>query len=225
MSPIFQRVLQLLLLILIQAFLLFGAAGTLYWPAAWWYLGLYVIMLVAASFVMIPHRREVVEERSKGIAGGKKWDLWITRLMAIPTLGLLIVAGLDERWSWTPPLPVWLRIVGGLLFIAGYLLVLWAMYTNQYFSQVVRIQKERDHRAVTDGPYRIIRHPGYLGMTTSLLGAVFLLDCLYGLLCFALYLALITLRTRLEDQTLQSELPGYREYCLVTRFRLVPGIW
>lgn len=79
--------------------------------------------------------------------------------------------------------------------------------------------------AVTGGPYQIIRHPGYLGMTVSLLGAVFLLDSRYGLICFGLYVILIIIRTALEDRTLLAELPGYREYVARTRFRLVPGLW
>lgn len=224
-SPVLLRILQLLLLVLVQAVLLFVSAGTLYWPAAWLYLGLYLLMLVAASLVMIPLRREVIEERSKGTAGGKTWDLWITRLMAIPSLGLLVVAGLDQRFQWSAPMPGWIKLLGAILFIAGYVLVLWAMYANKYFSQVVRIQTERGHQAVTEGPYRLVRHPGYLGMTISFLGAVLILDSWYGLICLALYLILILLRTRLEDRTLLQELPGYAEYVLQTRFRLVPGIW
>ena len=225
MSPILSRILQLLFMVLVQAVLLFVSAGTVRWSAGWWYIGLYVLMLAGASFIMIPHRREVIEERSKGARGGKPWDLWLTRLMIIPSLGLLVLAGLDQRLIWTPPLPLWARLLGGLLFAAGYALVLWAMYINKYFSQVVRIQKERGHVAITQGPYRIVRHPGYLGLTTSMLGAVFLLDSLLGLVCFTLYLVLIILRTRLEDQTLLAELPGYPEYATRTKSRLIPGLW
>jgi protein-S-isoprenylcysteine O-methyltransferase Ste14 len=225
LSPILSRILQLLFMVLLQAVLLFVSAGTLGWSAGWWYIGLYVLMLAGAAFVMLPHHREVIEERSKGAQGGKPWDLRLTRLMILPSLGLLVLAGLDQRWSWTPPLPLWLRLLGGLLFALGYALLLWAMYTNKYFSQVVRIQKERGHVAVTGGPYRIVRHPGYLGLITSMFGAVFLLDSLFGLACFMLYLVLIILRTRLEDQTLLAELPGYPEYTARTRFRLIPGLW
>jgi protein-S-isoprenylcysteine O-methyltransferase Ste14 len=224
-SPIFSRILQLLVLVIIQGVLLFVSAGSLRWLAGWWYIGMYVIMLALASFVMIPHRREVIEERSKGVKGGKNWDRWLTQLMMIPSLGLLILSGLDQRWNWTLPLPLWLRLLGVLFFAAGYALVLWAMYTNKYFSQVVWIQSERGHVAVTDGPYRIVRHPGYLGMIISLLGAVFILDSLYGLACFILYLILIITRAALEDHTLRAELPGYADFATHTRYRLFPGFW
>jgi protein-S-isoprenylcysteine O-methyltransferase Ste14 len=225
MSPILLRFIQLLVLVLIQAALLFVSAGTLRWSAGWWYIGSSVLLLAGASFVLLPHRREVIEERSKGAKGGKRWDTWLSHLIAIPSLGTLVITGLDERWGWTPPLPTWLRLLGGLLFVLGYALLLWAMYANKYFSQVVRIQTERGHVAVVDGPYRFVRHPGYLGMITSLLGAVFLLDSLYGLACFVPYLFLITIRTILEDRTLIAELPGYAEYATRTKFRLVPGLW
>jgi protein-S-isoprenylcysteine O-methyltransferase Ste14 len=145
--------------------------------------------------------------------------------MAIPTLGFLVLAGFDQRWNLTPPLPLWVRLTGALAFGVGYAIVLWAMYRNPFFSQVVRIQSERGHMAVTSGPYRFVRHPGYLGMTTSLLGAVLLLDTLWGLVCFLLYLGLIVTRTALEDRTLRAELPGYSEYVMHTKYRLIPGLW
>ena len=225
MSPVLKRVFQLLVLVLIQAALLFVSAGSLRWAAGWWYVGLYVVMLVLASFFLMPGHREVIEERSRGAKGGKSWDLWLTQLMIIPSLGLLVLAGLDQRWSLSLPLPAWLRLCGGLAFAAGYGMVVWAMYSNPYFSQVVRIQTERGHEAATGGPYRWVRHPGYLGMSTSMLGAVFLLDSPWGLACFAAYVALIVTRTALEDRTLRAELPGYTEYAARTRYRLLPGVW
>jgi protein-S-isoprenylcysteine O-methyltransferase Ste14 len=210
---------------MLQAALLFISAGSVRWLAGWWYIGLYILMLAGASFVMLPTRREVVEERSKGTKGGKAWDLYLTRLMIIPSFGLLIVSGLDERWGWTPPLQTWIRLLGVSFFLLGFMLVLWAMYTNKYFSQTVRIQTERGHTAVTSGPYRLVRHPGYLGMIISLLGAVFILDSLWGITCFAFYLAVIITRTAFEDRTLQAELPGYREFTQKTKYRIIPGVW
>lgn len=225
MSPILKRIFQLLMLVILQAVILFVSAGSLRWSAGWWYIGLYFALLLVASVILLPTRSEVVAERSKGTKGGKSWDLWITRLIAIPTLGVLALAGLDQRWNWTLPLPLWVRLIGALGLGAGYAMVVWAMYSNPYFSQVVRIQSERDHIAVTSGPYRFIRHPGYLGMTISMLGTVLLLDSLWGLICFALYLVLVITRTTLEDRTLRAELPGYPDYVSHTKYRLFPGIW
>ena len=225
MTPVLRRIVQLFVMTLLQATLLFISAGSVRWLAGWGYIGLYMLMLVGAAFIMIPLRRDVVEERSKGTKGGKIWDLYLTRLMIIPSFGLLIVSGLDERWGWTHPLQPWIRSLGVFFFLLGFTLVLWAMYTNKYFSQTVRIQTERGHAAVTGGPYRIVRHPGYLGMILSLLGTVFILDSLWGLTCFAFYLAVIITRTALEDRTLQAELPGYQEFTQKTKYRIIPGIW
>lgn len=225
MSPILKRIFQLLMLVIVQAAVLFVSAGSLCWSAGWWYAGLYLGMLVLALFIMLPNRGEVVEERSRGTCGGKNWDLLITRLMAIPALAFLVVAGLDQRLDLTPPFPPWARFSGALIFVLGYAIVVWAMYSNPFFSQVVRIQSERGHTAVSSGPYRFIRHPGYLGMLLSLFGAAFLLDSPWGLVCFAVYLALVITRTVLEDRTLRAELPGYAEYASRTKYRLIPGIW
>ncbi len=225
MSPLMRRILQLLALVGVQGLCLLASAGTLAWPAAWWYLGLYVLLLMVGSVALVPHRREVIEERSRGSHGAKRWDLWITRLMGIPTLGLLIVAGLDRRWHWASALPAWAFLTGVVLFVAGYGLVLWAMYVNRFFSQVVRIQSERGQTTITTGPYRLVRHPGYLGMSTSMTGATLLLGSVYGFACLAVYLVLIVSRTRLEDRTLVEELPGYSAFAARTRFRLLPGVW
>lgn len=225
MNPILRRIFQLLVMVLLQAALLFASAGSLRWLPAWWYLGLYVGMLAAASFVMIPHRSEVIAERGRGVQGAKPWDLWITRLIAIPALGLLLLSGLDFRFGWTGSLPPWVLVTGGLFFVLGYAIVLWAMYTNQFFSQVVRIQEERGHSAVTGGPYRFVRHPGYCGMFLAMIGSVLLLGSVYGWVCTLFYAVLVVIRTALEDRTLQAELPGYAEYARKVRYRLLPGVW
>ncbi len=225
MSPILRRILQLFLMVAAQAILLFVSAGSMRWSAAWWYLGLFIGMLVVSSFVMIPHHSEVIAERGRGAQGGKRWDLWIMRLIVIPSFGILLLAGLDERFSWTPSLPLWAFMLGVLLFITGYLVILWAMYINRYFSQIVRIQSERGHTVVTRGPYRVIRHPGTAGMLITCLGCILLLDTVYGLLMYPLYLSLLIIRTSLEDRALQAELPGYAEYAKRTRYQLLPGVW
>ena len=140
-------------------------------------------------------------------------------------LGILVVAGLAERWRWLPRLPSWLVAVGVAVFLLGSGIMLWAMAANPFFSQVVRIQTDRGHTAVADGPYRFVRHPGYTGMCLSTLGSALLLGSPWALLPWAGCVALLVLRTSLEDRTLAGELDGYGEYRTRTRYRLVPRIW
>lgn len=225
MSPIVKRIFQLFMLVVLQALFLFSSAGSFTWKAGWWYIGLYAGTMIAASVIFIPKRPEVITERSKGTEGGKSWDVLLTRLIAVPAFGLLLVSGLDERWDWTDPLPLWSRLLGGTFFMGGYVILLWAMYTNKYFAQIVRVQKDRGHVTVTGGPYRIVRHPGYVGMLLSTLGIPILLDSTYAFFCFALYAVILVTRTALEDHTLLDELPGYAEYQKHTKYRLIPGIW
>jgi protein-S-isoprenylcysteine O-methyltransferase Ste14 len=225
MSPILRRILQLLFLILIQALIMFISAGTVYWIESWIYLGLYFCCLLVAALILLPERQEVVAERSKIGEGAKGWDKWLTRILTIPSLGMLVVAGLDYRYDWMPNFNAAAQIAGGILFLTGYALVVWAMYTNRFFSTIVRIQTERGHVAITDGPYQFIRHPGYLGMLVSSFGGMLLLDSPWALLMWTVYFVLVLVRTRLEDRDLRTELPGYAEYSRVTRYRLFPRIW
>lgn len=225
MSAVQRRVLQLVALTALQAALLFVSAGSISWLAGWVYTGLYAAMLLVAGGVLLRSQREVVEERSRGTVGARRWDQVITRLLVIPSFAVLIVAGLGERLGWTPIFGVPLRGVGVALFLAGYVLVVWAMANNRFFSQGVRIQTERGHVAVTTGPYRFVRHPGYVGMISSMGGAVLMLGSPWSAVPAVLYLGLMVARTRLEDRMLLAELPGYREFAAQTRYRLVPGVW
>jgi len=116
--------------------------------------------------------------------------------------------------------------MAGLLFtLLGYGLFMWAMASNAYFSEGVRIQSERGHAVASGGPYRFVRHPGYVGVIIAHLATPFLLGSLWALIPSALLAGLFVLRTHLEDKTLTAELDGYEAYTQETRFRLLPGIW
>lgn len=220
-----RRLLQLLVLLGIQALALLVGAGTLAWPAGWAYVGLYAGLAAIGAVVLLPHHTELVVERSRGAAGGKRWDFWVTRLLLVATVAILGTAGLDHRWGLTPELPTAVRVLGALVFAASYLVTLWAMVVNRFFAQAVRLQTERGHTVVTDGPYRFVRHPGYVGLLVCMLGACFLLGSLWALVPWLLYLAVTVARTALEDRTLHTELSGYPDYARRTRYRLVPLIW
>ena len=115
--------------------------------------------------------------------------------------------------------------MGLVSLVVSSVLTTWAMIENPYFEPTVRIQDDRDHYVVTTGPYAIIRHPGYLSGMLWVASIPPILGSLYAFLPVALYTILMSLRTYLEDRTLQKELPGYAEYAERVRYRLFPGIW
>ena len=89
----------------------------------------------------------------------------------------------------------------------------------------MRIQKDRGHRVIDGGPYRFMRHPGYLSMILGALSASFIIGSLYSLIPCGLAIIALLIRTHLEDRTLHKELEGYQEYASRVRWRLLPGIW
>ena len=158
--------------------------------------------------------------------GAKAWDKVLAPLMAL-SLGypLVIVAGLDHRYSWSSLFPLWLGLFGFILIFLGYAFAGWAFVENRFFSSVVRVQTDRGHVVCDSGPYRILRHPGYAGNVLALIGIVFALNSLWTLIPATVALLITLVRTGLEDRTLQEELPGYLDYARRVRYRLIPWVY
>jgi protein-S-isoprenylcysteine O-methyltransferase Ste14 len=204
--------------------MLFLAAGTLNWPGAWIYLVLFLLVLIASS--LFTDAELLRDERGVGQAGRKGWDLGLVSVYGIvTTIAVPILAGFDWRYGWSEAIPFWLNLLAIILYTLGWAFNLWAMAGNRYFSKVFRIQHERGHQVVDRGPYRHVRHPGYVGGIIHNLGTPLLLGSWWALIPASLAALLLVIRTGLEDRTLQSELEGYTEYSQRTRYRLVPGVW
>jgi len=138
----------------------------------------------------------------------------------------LVVAALDGgRYQWAP-MPAQLWPVGAALFIAGHGLVTWSMRVNPYFEKTARIQKDRDQKVITTGPYCYVRHPGYIGTIVGYaLAPPIMLGSWWALLPALFATLSLIVRTALEDRMLQDELDGYAAYAARVRFRLVPYLW
>lgn len=136
----------------------------------------------------------------------KPWDKVLAPLMAISvSFPLIIVAGLDHRFGWSPVFPIWLIILGFIFIVFGYAFSVWALVENRFFSGVVRIQTDRGHMVCDSGPYRIVRHPGYAGNILPLPGIVLALGSVWALIPAVVAVIIIVIRTVLEDWTLQEE--------------------
>jgi protein-S-isoprenylcysteine O-methyltransferase Ste14 len=219
---------RFVLLVVTLLAILFIAAGTLHWPMAWAYAIQAAVIAFGSRLIMIRRHPDLAAERAQSLSaeGAKSWDKIIVQLVAIvgPLLGL-IVCGLDVRFGWRPEVPLAVQIVAFVLMVLGSLLGTWAMLVNRFFSAVVRIQTDRGHTVVSDGPYRFVRHPAYAGGVVSYLAGPLALGSVWALIPGALIALLTLVRTALEDKTLQEELPGYQEYTQRVRYRLLPGVW
>lgn len=205
-----------------MAFILFASSGRLDWTMAWLLIGIH---LVGTIFISLKINQGLINERTQEKEGIKEWDVKLVRIMNIVGLIALLVAGLDIRFGWTGPFPLPVELVAMMVIILGYVFLAWAAISNEYFSRVVRIQEERGHSVIMDGPYRYIRHPGYLGLILCAFAQPLMLGSLWALIPATLTAIILLVRTNLEDKTLQEELAGYRDYSLQVRYRIVYGVW
>ena len=206
------------------ALCMFLPACTWKWPQGWLFIGVFLTMTTAAAISLWRVNPDVVIARMAFHKGTKRWDkilLWFL----LPTMyAVLPAAAIDERFHAFPA-PTWACAVGYVLFAAGMAIITWAASVNKFFEVTVRIQTERGHQVVDAGPYRMVRHPGYVGGVLYCLGTALCLGSMWALVPAGIAVALLVARTKYEDQTLQSELPGYGEYAKRVRFRLIPGVW
>lgn len=208
--------------------IVFLAAGSLRWVWGWALLAVTAAALVGHVVVLVPINPELLADRQEGFraAGTKRWDRWLTTVsVSCGTVVAWVVAGLEVRFGWTAGMAPGVHLAGLAVCILGYVVFLWAMAANAFFAEGVRIQRERGHAVATGGPYRLVRHPGYVGAILSMGAGPFLLGSWLALIPAALAVGGYIVRTALEDRALQEELPGYREYALRTGYRLLPGIW
>lgn len=221
-----RRLTQVVIQIAVQAAILFWSAGTLRWGWAWVFLGLYVVMATVSGYLLLKRSPETIVERGRTAGNWKDWDKVVGLLFTLfYFVGMLLVAGLDRRHGWTDGMPIGWRLVGLGGWILGAVLFSWAMIENAFFSTTVRIQDDRGQSVCTTGPYRFVRHPGYLGIVIESLTQPLLLGSLWTLVPGVLSVLLLGVRTALEDRTLRAELPGYEAFTRQTRFRLIPGVW
>jgi len=207
---------------------LFVAAGTLNWPMAWVYVALFWLSTLGSRLIVLRRNPDTLRERARFTAseGTPAWDRVLSLTVGlVGPLAMTIVAGLDHRFGWSRSIADGWQVLATVVVAYGYGMAVWAMVANPYFGAVARIQEDRGHRVVTNGPYRVVRHPSYAGALLAALDFPFMLEALWALIPALLMIVALVVRTALEDRMLRRELDGYKEYAEQIRYRLIPGIW
>lgn len=215
------------LMLLVQIIIFFISAGHINIPRAWMFFGVTFVYLLVSVAVLYKFNPELIEQRLKiKRIGSKSWDEVLMRVNNIMVMCVLpAIAGLDiGRFRW-PSLSIHFTVVGFALYVISSVLINWAMIVNPYFEATVRIQKDRYHQVITTGPYKIVRHPGYLAGILWTLSIPLIVGSVFAFVPAGIYTFLTIIRTLLEDKTLRNELNGYSEYAKRVRYRLLPWIW
>lgn len=224
-AAIRRRAVQVLTMLAVQGLVLFLAAGRLDWLWGWLYMGLYLAGITVSAVLMFRTSPETIAERADA-SGMRGWDRVVGGLFTLTYFfGLLVVAGLDARYGWTPRLPLALHLLGAAAFLLGFALFIWAMLSNARFATVARLRTDGEHAVCSSGPYQFVRHPGYSGAILQSLAAPLLLGSLWALIPGLLSAILLVVRTLLEDRMLRTELAGYADYARRVRYRLLPPVW
>ena len=205
--------------------LLFLPAGRLDWQAGWLFVAVLLLAFAASALVLARVNPVIYRARSRFQPGTKSWDKALLAVMLPAMVATLPVAALDSaRFHWSNP-PAWLVAAGYAAVVAGIAATSWAQAVNPFFEPGVRIQSERHQRVIDTGPYRFVRHPGYVAALLLFSGMALALGSLWALVPAMLASVILVLRTAWEDRLLRAALPGYQDYARRVRWRLLPGIW
>jgi protein-S-isoprenylcysteine O-methyltransferase Ste14 len=220
-------IVRLLLIIIFLAFLPLIISRQWTWWEAWVYALIYILGFTVSRLLAARRYPDLIAERARFMQheGAKPWDRCIVPLLGLLGGIILMVAGLDALFGWSPPFCLPAKMISLAFILAGNVLGSYALIENPFFSGLVRIQTERGHQVVSSGPYRWLRHPGYAGAILIYLDTPVFLDSLWAFIPAGLIAGLFIYRTALEDRVLQAELAGYEDYAEQVPYRLLPGIW
>lgn len=184
------------------------------------------LIAFTALIILFGNQQELLRERSRPGPGVPQWDRTLVVIYRLLNAAVFIVAFLDGgKYHWSPALPLAAYVAAYALLLGGLAVSYWAMYVNRFFSSMVRIQTDRGHQVVDAGPYRWVRHPGYASTLAFMLAAPVALGSLWALIPAVMIIALLLIRTMLEDRFLHERLPGYADYARRVTSRWLPGMW
>lgn len=209
-----------LIIMIVMGLVLFLSAGSLkFWEAwIWWSIISALTLFITSYFLKkdpgLLSRRTKVRE--------KEQQPGIIRILSFLSLFAYLIPGFDYRYHWSA-VPVWVIISANALVFLGYVFIFLVFKENSYASTIIQVEKEQ--QVITTGPYAIVRHPMYTGLLIMQLFTPLALGSYWALIFSFLFIPMIIFRIRKEEAVLLRDLPGYTDYCIKTRYRLIPSVW
>jgi protein-S-isoprenylcysteine O-methyltransferase Ste14 len=208
--------------------LLFGAAGTLAWPAGWWYVIELGVLSLWIGLWLARHDPGLLAERLSPFVQEQqsRWDRVFMVSVSVAWCGWLVLMAFDSmRFHWTAPLPVALVSLGSLCVFLCLFMCRFVFQANSYAAPVVKIQASRGHKVIDTGLYAHVRHPMYSAALLLFVGTPLLLGSWWGLAFVPVMVIGIGWRAVREERVLAAQLDGYTDYMARVRYRFVPFVW
>lgn len=208
--------------------LLFGAAGTFAWPAAWWYVIELGVLSLWIGLWLARHGPGLLAERLSPFVQEQqsRWDRIFMVGVSVTWCGWLVLMAFDAmRFHWTAPLPVALVSLGSLCVFLCLFMCRFVFQANSYAAPVVKIQTSRGHKVIDTGLYAHVRHPMYSAALLMFVGTPLLLGSWWGLAFVPVMVLAIGWRAVREERMLAAQLDGYADYMSRVRYRFVPFVW
>jgi len=203
------------------AALLFLPAGTTDYWQAWLYLVVLFTPMILALIVFYLRAPALLERRMRG-REPQPGQTPIVLVASVLIVAAYLIPGFDKRYGWSN-VPVWLALLAALLVVLSYLFLLYTLWTNRFAARVVDV--EEGQRAITTGPYAVVRHPMYLSIIVLFVSTSVSLGSYWGMLPGLLLPIVLVARIDREEALLREELDGYEEYCSKVRYRMIPFVW
>ena len=216
-----QAIIKYLFGILLVGLLVFFPAGTVHFFQGWLFMGILFVPMFIAGIVMMVKNPKLLESRLN--AKEKQMDQsMVVKLSGLMFLAGFIVAGLDFRFGWFL-LPKGVSIGAAIVFLIAYVLYAEVLRENTYLSRTIEVQENQ--KVIDTGMYGIVRYPMYFATVLLFLAMPLVLGSLISFVIFLAYPFLIAKRIKGEEQFLERELPGYKEYKEKVKYRLIPFVW
>ena len=201
--------------------LIFLPAGTFAYFNGWLFMGILFIPMFLAGLVMMAKNPKLLQSRLDAKEKQKEQDL-VVKLSGLMFLAGFIVAGLGVRFSWYM-LPKPVVIASAVVFLIAYILYAEVLRENTYLSRTIEVQEGQ--KVIDTGLYGIVRHPMYSVTLLLFLSMPLVLGSIYSFVIFLAYPFIIAKRIKHEEEFLEKELNGYKEYKQKVKYRLIPFIW
>ena len=201
--------------------LLFIPAGTINYPNGWLFICLLFLPMFIVGIIVFIKSPALLRRRlnAKEEQDEQKLVLLASGIMFLLSFAL---AGLNFRFGWFS-LPGIVIIIASIIFLLSYIMYGEVLRENAYLSRTVEVSENQ--KVVDTGLYGLVRHPMYTSTIFLFLSMPLVLDSIFSFIVMLIYPMIIIFRIKNEEEFLEKELMGYKEYKEKVKYRLIPYLW